>query len=507
VISQRATFGYSESEALEKAWNMVVDRNPFPATMGRICPHPCESGCNRSDKDGAVAVNAMERYLGDQAIENKLKLPVIDATARSESVGVIGSGPAGLSFAYQMARRGYPVTVYDRNDAPGGMLRHGIPDYRLPPTVLDAEIKRILDLGVELRLNTRIGKDISTDDLRNEHDIIFLGVGAGLGRALGIDGEDGPHVFSGVEFLEQYSRGQAPEVGERVVVIGGGNTAIDSARSARRMGAEVRILYRRTREEMPAIDSEIDDAIEEGVAINFLVSPSAIRRDGQEIQAIVVQRMQLGDEDESGRRRPVPLPGSEYEIETDAVIVAVAQRPDWQGLSGFGQDGEWASANQDPRQYHVWAGGDVTGPGVASMAIAHGRIAAESVHARLRGLPAPASDAHPGVSTADLNLDYYRGADRVTTPVVDPETRVAEPDLEVARTITEEEFFKEADRCLSCGMCIGCSYCWMFCNAEGFVRLIEPSPGEHFVLMLDRCESCGKCIEVCPCGFLSLDSQ
>ncbi len=507
MISQREKFGYSEEDALLRAWTMIVERNPFPATMGRICPHPCESGCNRSDKDGAVAVNAMERFLGDWAIQRDLALPTADAVAKPETAGVIGSGPAGLSFAYQMARRGYPVTVYERSDAPGGMLRFGIPDYRLPPRVLDAEIQRILDIGVTLELNTRVGRDVSTEELQERHDIVFLGVGAPLGRTLGIEGEAGPRVYSGVEFLEAFSRHDPPPVGDHVTVVGGGNTAIDAARAARRLGADVTILYRRSRQEMPAIEAEIDDALEEGVSIEYLAAPVSIRRLGQEIRSVVAVRMKLGEKDESGRRRPIPVPGSEFEIPSSSVVVAVAQRPDWDGLASFRADGLWASPNAGDAGLHAcFSGGDVTGPGIASMAIGHGRMAAERAHAQLRGLQHPTVDANPGVAPADLNLDYYPAADRVEPTLADPVERLANPESEVSSTIGKQQFFGEAGRCLSCGMCVGCGYCQMFCNADGFSRVLEPSPGFHFVLMLDQCESCGKCIEVCPCGFLSVDS-
>ncbi|MDX1740722.1 MAG: 4Fe-4S dicluster domain-containing protein, partial [Rhodothermales bacterium] len=218
--------------------------------------------------------------------------------------------------------------------------------------------------------------------------------------------------------------------------------------------------------------------------------------------------MELTDEDESGRRRPVPIDGSDFDVHVDSVIVAVAQKPDWLGLAPVRSNGDWASLESiEYEEHHFWAGGDVTGPGIASAAIGHGRIAAERAHAQLRGLPPPRPDRSADVLRADLNLDYYRASDRLQVPVIDPEARVNSPSSEVSSTITESEFFNEADRCLSCGMCIGCGYCSMFCNADGFARVVEPKPGFHYVLILDRCESCGKCIEICPCGFLSLGSE
>ena len=262
TVAQRRKTGISREQAFAQAWRIIADVNPFPASLGRICPHPCENHCNRSDLDEPLAINAMERFLGDFAIRTEIPLLRSAKMAVSEWPGVVGAGPSGLSFAYQMARRGYRVTVYDAREHAGGMLRYGVPDYRLPQDVLDAEIQKILDLGVELELNTKVGKDISLEKLRSRHSSLYLAIGAQQGRGLNIPGADGPSVWTGTDFLSRVNCGEAIDTGSRAIVVGGGNTAMDAARCARRGGAEVTILYRRTREEMPAIAHEIDDALE-----------------------------------------------------------------------------------------------------------------------------------------------------------------------------------------------------------------------------------------------------
>ncbi|HEY5564644.1 MAG TPA: FAD-dependent oxidoreductase, partial [Rhodothermia bacterium] len=329
LVAQCNKLGLTKAEAYRQAWELIVDRNPFPATMGRICPHPCETGCNRIDKDDAVAVNQMERFLGDWAISQNLSLRRLSRTMQNETVAVIGAGPAGLSFAYQMARRGYHVTVYDRHEKAGGMLRYGIPDYRLPPRVLDAEIRRITDLGVTLALGLNVGHDPDLRTLGQEHDVIFVGIGAQLGKRLDIPGEEGSSVLTGTGYLSELNAGREVPVGKHVVVVGGGNTAIDAARSARRRGSSVTILYRRSRCEMPANCEEVKDAMEEGVTLEFLVAPVEIVRTDGVVSSIIAQRMQLAEPDDSGRRRPVPIPNDVFELPVQTVISAISQAVDW----------------------------------------------------------------------------------------------------------------------------------------------------------------------------------
>ena len=503
IIAQHEKLGLTLEEAYDRAWERLVRLNPFPATIGRICPHPCEDLCSRATKDGAVSINAMERFLGDWGIERGLSLPTSPDERCRESIGVVGSGPAGLSFAYQMARRGYAVTVYERHNAPGGMLRHAIPDYRLPRAVLDAEIRRIFDLGVSLLPHTEAGEELSLEELRERHRLVFLGMGAQSGRRLGIEGEAGPGVWSGVEYLMRRKHGERTPLGRRVVVVGGGNTAIDAARSARRDGAEVTLLYRRSRQEMPADALEIEDALAEGVRLEALAAPGRILRDDGAVCAVEVQRMRLGDPDDDGRRRPLPIDGDVFTLGADTVLVAVSQEPDWHGLHLPGVEHVWLHTAADGRLADdLWAGGDDVGPGIASRATAQGRLAAEAAQARLRGEPPPQRSARTVVDPASVKPDFYAAAARAGAHRRPTETWLEQPEAEIAGTLTSEEACREAARCMSCGLCFGCQQCFMYCNGAGFTRVESPEPGRYYVLALEACEGCGKCIELCPCGYL-----
>jgi formate dehydrogenase major subunit len=454
LIAQHEKIGLSLDESYDEAWRLLAERNPLAATIGRICPHPCESLCTRSDKDGAVSINAMERFLGDWSLSRKLDLPQARSEACTESIGVIGSGPASLSFAYQMVRRGYPVTMYEQRSRPGGMLRYAIPDYRLPREVLDAEVQRILDLGITLVSDSDVGDSINLD-------------------------------------------------GKKVFVIGGGNTAIDAARSARRDGADVTLLYRRGEEEMPAIASEVEDARREGVEFRFLAAPTRIDRNEGEICSIEVQAMRLGKPDDSGRRRPEPVPGQLQDFAADIVIVAVAQAPDWAGVEDVAESGNWLRTAADGKlDVNLWAGGDDRGPGIASSAIAQGRLAAESAHAELRGDSPPARDMRRPLASGMVKTDYYRNQPRTELARRPADECLADPDAEIETTLTSEQAREEAARCMSCGLCMDCEQCFMYCNQSGFTRIEETRPGHYFAMALDACEGCGKCIEICPCGYL-----
>jgi len=506
VVAQREKLGLTEKESFTHAWRIVTEVNPFPATLGRICPHPCESGCSRRGKDGAVSINALERFLGDWALQQRLPLQHLLADMNPESIGVIGAGPAGLSFAYQLARRNYPVTVYERQEKPGGMLYYGIPQYRLPENILNAEIQRILDLGVVLKLNFSIGKDTSLEQLRQKHDVLFLGIGAGIGSKLCIPGEDGANVWSGTDFLGHLNRGEPVELGDDVIVVGGGNTAVDAARSARRCGARVTMLYRRTQNEMPAIEAEIQNASNEGVNIEFLTAPVEIRRDGDNVKAVVIQRMQLSDPDDSGRRKSLPITGSEFELRADCVITAISQEPDWYELGDLDPGTVWIRTGDHGKiNDNLWAGGDALGIGIAGMAIAQGRQAAEAVHARLRGGMQSATLSKHVLPEPTVKAEFYPEKTPVSLRQRSVEERLAKPNTEIYNTISNTEFLQEISRCFSCGLCNGCENCYMYCNAGGFTRLEQVEPGAYFAFSADYCMRCGKCIDLCPTGYLSQD--
>jgi len=500
TIAQAEAYDRTNEQALEVAWQQITDRNPFPAVCGRVCPHPCEAECNRKNKEGAVAINAMERYIGDFGIEKGLKLTKLSEENHPEKVAIIGSGPAGLSCAYQLRRQGYPVTVFEAFSQAGGMLRYGIPKYRLPREVLDAEIQRILDIGVELKSNFVVGKDATLDDLRKEYKAIFVGIGAHKGYSLGVPGEDNvTNVFTGTEFLNKANSGEPVELGNKVVVIGGGDTAIDAARISKRLGADVTILYRRTRNEMPAIAPEIDGALEEGINIEFLSNPTEIIRNNGTAIGLKCIRMELGEPDESGRRRPVPKEGSEFEIDATAVIAAISQEPDFSPVEELREGKDWIKVDEwgATKSEGIYAGGDDLSLALVATAVYQGRMAAQAIAAHLRG----DEPAKPGEQlVADkVNLDWYPELSRHERQQIPVEQR--DMDAEIECGFTNEEALDEAKRCMSCGMCMDCETCWMYCTYNCFVRLPK---GEHYKIKMEVCNGCKKCAEACPCGYIEM---
>ena len=501
TIAQAEAYGRSHEQAFELAWQRLVERNPFPAVCGRVCPHPCEDNCNRHDKDGAVAVNAVERFIGDFGIANNLKPAKLVNETHAQKVAVVGAGPAGLSCAYQLARRGYPVTVFEAFSQPGGMLRYGIPNYRLPRQVLDAEIARILQLGVELKCDCIVGRDLTIGELRQQYQAIFVGIGAQKSIRLNIPGENAPNVFGGTEFLNLANRGEKVEIGNQVVVIGGGDTAVDAARVSKRLGANVTILYRRTRAEMPAAASEIEGAIEEGIAIQFLAAPVEVLLANGRAVGICAIRMRLGERDASGRPRPVPQPGTEFELPATAVIAAISQEPDFLGFDDLHSGQDWIKTADFGATAldGIYAGGDDTELGLVTIAIAQGRFAAEAIDARFRGVPLGKTAAPLPVAKERVHLDWYKPAPRHERAHVAVAERAADTEVELG--LTEAEVVEEAKRCLSCGMCMDCETCWMYCSNNCFVRLPK---GEHYKVKLELCNGCKKCADACPCGYLEM---
>jgi NADPH-dependent glutamate synthase beta subunit-like oxidoreductase/Pyruvate/2-oxoacid:ferredoxin oxidoreductase delta subunit len=502
TIAQAEAYGRRSEEAYRVAWERITENNPFPAVCGRVCPHPCEDNCNRKGKDGAIAINALERFVGDYGIAQGLRLSRLTAGARAERVAVIGAGPAGLSCAYQLARRGYGVTVFEAFARPGGMLRYGIPRYRLPRAVLDAEIQRIVDLGVELRCNVAIGRDISLDQVRRDFKAVFVGIGAHQGKRLGVPGEEAPNVLSGTAFLNRANSGEPVELGNKVLVIGGGDTAIDSARMARRLGAEVTILYRRTLSEMPAIPTEIDDAREEGIKIEFLTAPVEILLKDRMAVGVVCTRMDLGQPDASNRPRPIPRPGSEFQIEATAVIAAISQEPNLSGLESAASGRGWVEVHDGivNGMEGVFAGGDDVELGLVTIAIAQGRFAAEAIDAWVQGKPFEQPPAPPLIGPERVKSEWYKPADRHHRGHVAVAER--EPDTEVQVGLAEPEVQEEAKRCMSCGLCMDCETCWMYCTNNCFVKLPK---GEHYKVKLELCNGCKKCAEACPCGYIEMN--
>jgi NADPH-dependent glutamate synthase beta subunit-like oxidoreductase/Pyruvate/2-oxoacid:ferredoxin oxidoreductase delta subunit len=502
TIALSEQYGRSLEESYEMAWNLITEKNPLPAVCGRVCPHPCEINCNRKDKDEPIAINNVERFIGDFGIEKGL-VHKVNGAKHSEKIAVVGSGPAGLSCAFHLTKRGYPVTIFEAFSKPGGMLRYGIPAYRLPRDILDTEINKILKMGIELKTDCSIGNDISLDDLQKDFKAVFVSIGAHKGLSLRVDGEDAKGVYGGVEFLNRINSGEKIDLGKSVVVIGGGDTAIDAARISIRLGAKATILYRRTRNEMPAIEEEIDEALNEGVDIQYLAAPTEIMKDTNRIKGIKAIRMELGEPDESGRRRPVPIDGSEFEIELDTLIPAISQEPDFDGLKSL-KAGPKDWIKTDEKQHvkdNIYAGGDVLNLGLVTHALAHGRDAALAIHRDVMGEPEPFVEQMPVITSDKMKLGYYESAPRHEEEHLPIENRFGSLEIEVACTFTEEDVVGEAKRCMSCGYCFDCGKCWEFCQDNAVVK---GELGEIYTYKSNLCTGCKKCAEECPCGFLDM---
>ena len=484
---------HAESGDYEAAWRTIVRDNPFPAVMGRVCYHPCETACNRGRLDEAVGINSVERFLGDLAIERGWAIPV-EAPPSGRRVLVVGAGPSGLSAAYHLRLMGHEVEVRDAAPAAGGMMRFGIPRYRLPREVLDAEIARIQDMGVVVTLGRAV-TDLAAAMSEGGHDAAFLAVGAGVGKRAYVPAGAAAKVIDAVAFLHGMEDEEAPRIGRRVVVYGGGDTAVDAARTARRLGAEPVIVYRRTRDRMPAHDAEVEEALEEGILTRWLLTIAQV-----EPGEVVVERMEL---DEEGFPRPT---GETETLAADTVILALGQDCDLslvEGLSGIEVADGVMSVGADMMTGHpgVFAGGDMV-PAERSVttAVGHGRLAARHVDAWLRG-SVHTPPARPPEATFDtLNTWYYDDAPRAMRPHLEAARRASTFD-EVVAGLDESTALFEARRCLSCGNCFECDNCYGVCPDNAVIKL---GPGKGYRFDLEYCKGCGICVQECPCGAIEM---
>lgn len=489
---------HAESGDYETAWRHLTRDNPFPAIMGRVCYHSCEGACNRAKLDAAVGINSVERFLGDQALERGWAFDAPPA-ATDRHVLIVGAGPSGMSAAYQLRRLGHAVTVLEAGPLLGGMMRFGIPKYRLPRAVLDAEMQRIVAMGVTVQLNTKVF-DLARTMKEGGYDAAFLAVGAHIAKRTYIPAKDSSRILDAVAVLrsmEGADGAEQPMLGRRVVVYGGGNTALDVARTAKRLGAtEAIIVYRRTREKMPAHDFEVEEALQEGVLVKWL---STIKAAGD--GALTIEKMVL---DGQG----LPQPTGEFEtLEADSLILALGQDVDLSLLDDVpGLTLKDGVVQVDPATMMtghpgLFAGGDmVPAERNVTVAVGHGKKAARHIDAWLRGAKVEVAAKHGAATFERLNSWYYSDAPKTLQPQLDIARRTSSFD-EVQGGLSADNALFEARRCLSCGNCFECDNCYGVCPDNAVIKL---GPGKGYEFNYDYCKGCGVCVAECPSGSIDM---
>ena len=478
-----------------EAWELLVADNPMPAVHGRVCYHPCETSCNRGEVDSPVSIHVVERFLGDLATRENWQFR-IDAPPSGRKVLVVGAGPAGLSAAYHLARLGHTVEIHEAGPLAGGMMHFGIPAYRLPRQELMADIARIEAMGVKIVTNRKV-EDLMAEKAAGGFDAVFIAIGAGVGKHVDIPARDATRVLDAVNVLHETSAGAPPLLGRRVIVYGGGNTAMDAARTARRLGAtDTLIVYRRDREHMPAHDFEADEALEEGVKIKWLTTIKEIS--GPEL---TVERMEL---DANGR----PQPTGEFETLTaDALVLALGQESDSRFLRRvrgleFTPDGAiQVGADMMTGHLGIFAGGDtVPGPQSVTQSVGHGKRAARHIDAWLRNETYTRPAKHPVAEFPLLHLPVYSDADPHPQQTLAAAERLTGFE-EIVAGLTETQARYEAQRCYSCGNCFECDNCYAACPETAIVKL---GPGKRYAIDYDKCTGCADCVDQCPCHAMEM---
>lgn len=496
-----------EREALE----LIKEDNPLPASIGRVCPHPCEEKCRRKHLEGAVSICALKRFAAEDNMDYYPECEELNG----KTVAVVGAGPAGLSCAYFLARKGYKVTVFDAQSHGGGMLRYGIPQYRLPKDILDREIKCIENMGVEFKYSHKLGRDMTVESLKGQYDAVFLAVGAWKAMGLGCPGDGSVGVWGGIDMLYRVANGEKVDLGKRVCVVGGGNTAIDAVRTAVRLGAEsVTLIYRRTEKEMPAEPDEIRDSKAEDVEFRFLASPVEVVSENGRVVGIKVQNMVLGEPDASGRRSPVAIEGSTDVIPCDSVISAIGQRVVGEDIDSVELTKKSTVATDETTYMTsldgVFAAGDVInkGPDIAIRAIAGGKYAARAIDCWFKEIKVPAE-----LPAYSVNRDFDKSVLEGTPVIERCEITLADANTrknvfsEVAYTFTREEAIKEASRCLECG-CMSVYSCELLplmrdydalaMNLNGKTRQYPKDKSHPFIVRdNNKCILCGQCVRAC----------
>jgi NADPH-dependent glutamate synthase beta subunit-like oxidoreductase len=509
------------------AWEKITGENPLPRVCGRVCFHPCEGACNRKEFDEATSINALERFVGDHAFQSKKRFAP-SKEKKKEKVAIIGSGPAGLSCAYHLASMGYRVTLFEAQPKLGGVLRYGIPSYRLPKDVLDQEIENILALGVEAKTSSPVGAEVKWEELK-KYDAVFVAAGAWKNLPLKVPGENAQGVMSGLEFLRKINSGQTVDLGQRVAIVGGGNTAMDAARSALRLGGKPLILYRRTKEEMPAWEEEVGETDEENIEFIFLSSPVKILTENGKVKGVECIKNLLGPPGKDGRREPRPIEGSNFTLPVDSVIACIGEAPDF----SFLPDELRQSAGSLPVDEtgatvlkRVFAGGDIIAqPRTVSYAIGSGKKVAITIDATLKGKDVALAlrgarwgekgslsmarykdggadgIAQEVVKFSDLNPAYFKRQARKPKEKLSVSRR-AKDFSEVNLGLSPASVLDEAKRCFNCGVCNLCHNCFIFCPDLA----IAARPDKlGYEINYEYCKGCCICVEECPRGAISVE--
>lgn len=490
----QAWLGLAQAGQYHEAWQKLIEENPMPAIHGRVCYHPCEDGCNRAFVDSSVSIHAVERFLGDKAIEEGWKVQ-FRARPGGKRVLIVGAGPSGLSAAYHLARLGHTVEVYEAGPMAGGMMHFGIPAYRLPRNIIAAEVQRIEEMGVKFRFDYKV-EDLLAEKEAGRFDAVFVAVGAHIGKKTAIPARDAGQILDAVSFLREVELGNAPKIGRRVAIYGGGNTAMDAARIAKRLGAdEALIIYRRDRENMPAHDFEADEALAEGVKIHWLRTIKSIDQTSFTVEVMRV---------ENGR----PIPTGEYEtLEADALILALGQDTDTNFLRPvpgieFKDDGTVVvGPDMMTGAPGIFAGGDmVPSERTVTIAVGHGKKAARYIDGYLRATPYHKPEKHQVVGFEGLHVWFQTHAPQREQAHL-PAEQAAQVFDEVVAGLTEPAARYEAQRCLSCGNCFECDGCYGACPEDAIIKL---GPGQRYKFNYDLCTGCATCYEQCPCHAIEM---
>jgi formate dehydrogenase major subunit len=499
-----------------EAVKLIKETISLPSSIGRVCPRPCESACRRARKEGAASICSLKRFAGDKDLEsNKPYKPEVKADT-GKKVAIIGAGPAGLNAAYYLKQQGHSVTIFESKPVPGGMLQFGIPEYRLPKEILQKEIKNILSLGIDIKYNVTFGKDITIDTLKKDgYSAFLIAVGAQIASGMRVDGEETEGVIGGIYFLDKIVSGEKYDLGKKVIVVGGGNTAIDCARTSLRLGSDTTIVYRRTKKEMPAETMEIHASDEEEIKMKFLTAPVKIRKENNKLIMECI-KMQLGEPDESGRRRPVAIPGSEFEMEADTIISAIGQKVDSNYSEKIGlavTSWKTIKTNEKTGQTNIeniFAAGDcVLGPDIASAALGTGKAAAASINQYLNGEKIKGLEKLFRATMGpleDIPEEFYKdveNAKRNSMPELEPKVRVSNFE-EVELGFSEDQSLEESSICLECG-CVQAKDCLLRDLATEYDCEPERWSGDHKAYYIDnshpeisfeshKCILCGCCV-------------